>query len=141
MTPLRTPTITGAGRRTLLASLLATCVLVAAVAAAGWLLLLLLKGTVVLVAYVIGISMIAVPLLLARRLLTGHPARERRERAVTIGTVVAIGAVLCVVAHLVDGHGWLLIVIPAAAVVLVRLGHAGGALRRRRRRAPAVRAR
>jgi len=66
--------------------LLATCLLGAGVAVVGWLLLLMLKGTVVLVAYALGIAMIAVPLLLARRLLTRQPSNERRERAVTEAT-------------------------------------------------------
>jgi phosphatidylserine synthase len=132
---MRTPVVPRSGRRSLLPSLLATCLLGAGVAVVGWLLLLMLKGTVVLVAYALGIAMIAVPLLLARRLLTRQPSNERRERAVTIAAVVALGAVLCVVAHLVAQHGWLLIVIPAAAVLLSRLGQAGAvALRRKRRR-------
>jgi O-antigen/teichoic acid export membrane protein len=130
---MRTPAA-GTGRRRLLASLLATCALVAGVAVVGWLLLLLLRGTVVLVAYALGIAMIAVPLLLARRVLTGHPRREQRRRRATIGTVVVIGAVLCALAHLVDEHGWTLVVIPAAAVVLARLARAGGDLGRRLRR-------
>ena len=119
----------------MLAPLLATVLLGAAVGLVGWLLLLLVKGTVVLVAYAVGIAMIVVPLLLTRRLLTRGPGSERRERAVTIGTVVLLGAVLCVAAHLVNQHGWLLVVIPAAAVLLGRLGGAGiGGLRRIRRR-------
>jgi phosphatidylserine synthase len=122
-------------RRALAPSLLATCVLAAAVAVVGWLLLLLLKGTVVLLAYALGIAMIAVPLLLARRLLAGRPREEKRERAVTLVTVVAVGAVLCVTAHLVGEHGWLLIVLPVAAILLARLARAGAvAVRKVRRR-------
>lgn len=123
MGPARTPVVQPRRRRALAPSLLATCLLAAGVAVVGWLLLLLLKGTVVLLAYALGIAMIAVPLLLARRLLAGHP--DRRERLVTIATVVAIGAVLCVSAHLVDQHGWLLIVLPVAAILLGRVARAG----------------
>jgi phosphatidylserine synthase len=124
-----------ARRRALAPSLLATCVLAAAVAVVGWLLLLLLKGTVVLLAYALGIAMIAVPLLLARRLLAGRPREEKRERAVTLVTVAAVGAVLCVTAHLVGEHGWLLIVLPVAAILLARLARAGAvAVRKVRRR-------
>jgi hypothetical protein len=128
VTSMRTPAV---GRRSLLPSLLATCALGAAVAVVGWLLLLLVKGTVVLIAYALGIAMIAVPLLLTRRLLAGQPGDERRRRAVTIATVVVLGAALCLSAHLVDEHGWLLVVLPVAAVLLGRLAQAGGAALRR----------
>jgi hypothetical protein len=121
-------------RRALVPSLLATCVVAAGVAAVGWLLLLLLKGTVVLVAYALGIAMIAVPLLLARRLLSGRPRDEKRERVATLVTVVVIGAVLCVTAHLVADHGWLLIVLPVAAILLSRVARAGAVTLRRVRR-------
>src|SRR3954470_10145814 len=132
---MRTPVVPRSGRRSLLPSLLATCLLGAGVAVVCWLLLLLVKGTVVLLAYALGIAMIAVPLLLTRRLLTGQPASERRRRAVTVATVVGLGAVLCVAAHLVDEHGWLLVVIPVSPVLLSRLAQAGVvALRRIRRR-------
>jgi len=130
-----TPLVQPRRRRALAPSLLATCVVAAGVAVVGWLLLLLLKGTVVLVAYALGIAMIVVPLLLARRLLSGQPRDEKRERVATLGTVVAIGAVLCVTAHLVAGHGWLLIVLPVAAILLGRVARAGAiTLRRVRRR-------
>jgi hypothetical protein len=133
--PPRTLVVQPRHRRALVPALLATCLLVAGVAVVGWLLLLLVKGTVVLVAYALGIAMIVVPLLLARRLLAGHPRAEKRERAVTLGTVVVIGAVLCVCAHLVGEHGWLLIVLPVAAILLARLASAGAAgVRRMRRR-------
>jgi hypothetical protein len=109
-------------------------VLAAGVAVVGWLLLLLLKGTVVLLAYALGIAMIVVPLLLARRLLSGRPRDEKRERVATLGTVVVIGAVLCVTAHLVADHGWLLIVLPVAAILLSRVARAGAVTLRRVRR-------
>jgi hypothetical protein len=116
-------------------ALLATCLLAAGVAVVAWLLLLLVKGTVVLLAYALGIAMIVVPLLLARRLLTGRPGPDRRERLVTLGTVVGVGAVLCVCAHLVGDHGWLLIVLPVAAILLSRVASAGAAgVRKMRRR-------
>src|SRR3954453_3125131 len=116
VTPMQTPVVARGGRRSLLPSLLPPCLLGPGVAVVCWLLLLLVKGTVVLIAYALGIAMIAVPLLLTRRLLTGQPGDERRRRMVPVATVVLLGAVLCVAAHLVDDHGWLLVVIPVAAV-------------------------
>jgi hypothetical protein len=120
-------------RRALAPSLLATCLVAAGVAVVGWLLLLLLKGTVVLVAYALGIAMIAVPLLLARRLLAGRAGPDRRERLVTILTAVAVGVALCVAASLVSAHGWLLIVLPVAVILLGRVFRAGTAAVRRAR--------
>ena len=125
-------------RRSVLPALLLTCLVGAAVALVGWLLLLFVKGTVVVIAYALGIAMIVVPLLLTRRLLRGHPGPEKRERLVTIATVVLLGAVLCVVAHLVGDHGWLLIVIPVVAVAVMRAGSAIGERRSARRAAAAA---
>jgi hypothetical protein len=108
-------------QKALLPSLVVGAVLAAAVAIVGWLLLLLVKGAVVLVGYALGIGLVVVPLLLARRILAGHSGRERWQRIGTIAEVVALGAALCVVAHLLGDHGWLLVALPAAAVLLVRL--------------------
>jgi len=129
----RTPAVQPRRRRALAPSLLGTCLVAAGVAVVGWLLLLLLKGTVVLLAYAVGIAMIAVPLLLSRRLLRGRSGPDRRERLATILTVVAVGAVLCVTASLVDDHGWLLIVLPVAAILLSRVARAGASAVRRAR--------
>jgi amino acid transporter len=120
-------------RRGVLPALLLTCLAGAAVALVGWLLLLFVKGAVVVIAYALGIAMIVLPLLLARRLLRGQPRPEKRERLVTIATVVLLGAVLCVAAHLVGEHGWLLVVIPVVAVAVLRAGSALGARRSARR--------
>jgi hypothetical protein len=113
-----------AGRPPLLRSLVLGAALVAAVALVGWILLLLVKGTVVLVGYVAGVALIALPLLLARRLVAGHAGPERRRRLATIAQVVALGVVLCVLAHLLGQHGWLLAAVPAAAVALARVNAA-----------------
>jgi hypothetical protein len=113
-----------AGRRPLLRSLVLGAVLIAAVALVGWILLLLVKGTVVLVSYAVGIALIVLPLLLARRLVAGHTGSERRQRLGTIAQVVALGVALCVIAHLLGQHGWLLVAVPAAAVAVTRLGSA-----------------
>jgi phosphatidylserine synthase len=119
-----------APRRPLLPSLLLGAGVVAAVAIVGWLLLLFVKGTVVLVSYVLGIALIVLPLLLARRIVAGSIGSERRRRVGTIGQVVALGVALCVLAHLVGQHGWLLIVVPAAVVAVLRVVHGVGARRR-----------
>jgi uncharacterized membrane protein len=129
----RTPAVQPRRRRALASSLLATCLVAAGVAVVGWLLLLLLKGTVVLLAYAVGIALIAVPLLLSRRLLRGRSGPDRRERLVTIATVVVVGAVLCLTANLVADHGWLLIVLPVAAILLSRVARAGASAVRRTR--------
>jgi phosphatidylglycerophosphate synthase len=106
--------------RPLLASLLLGAALVAAVGIAGWLLLLLVKGTVVVVGWALGLALIALPLLLARRILGGHTGAERRQRLWTIAQAVAIGVALCAIAYFVGDHGWLLIVVPAAVIAVLR---------------------
>ena len=121
--PVRAP------RRSLLPSLILGAALVAAVAIVGWLLLLFVKGTVVLVSYAIGIALVVLPLLLAPRILRGHSGAERRQRILTIGQAVALGAVLCVIAYFVGRHGWLLIVVPAVVVALMRVARAVGTRR------------
>lgn len=108
-------------RGALLPSLVLGAVVAAAVAIVGWLLLLFVKGAVVVVAYALGGALVLLPLLLARRLLAGHSGRERWQRVGTIAQVVAVGVVLCVVAHLLGQHGWLLVALPAAAVLAGRL--------------------
>lgn len=110
--------------RPLFTSLVLGAALVAAVGVAGWLLLLLVKGTVVVVGWALGLALIAVPLLLARRVVGGHVGAERRQRLLTIAQAVAIGMALCAIAYFVDDHGWLLVVVPAAVVAVLRAVHA-----------------
>jgi membrane protease YdiL (CAAX protease family) len=110
--------------RPLLASLVLGAALVAAVGVVGWLLLLLVKGTVVLVGWALGLALIAVPLLLARRIVGGHTGVERRQRLWTIAQAVGIGVALCAIAYFVDDHGWLLVVVPAAVVAVLRAARA-----------------
>jgi hypothetical protein len=118
--------------RPLLASLILGAALVAAVGVVGWLLLLLVKGTVVVVGWALGLALIAVPLLLARRLVGGHTGVERRQRLWTIAQAVAIGVALCAIAYFVDDHGWLLIVVPAAVIAVLRAARAVQARREER---------
>jgi hypothetical protein len=110
-----------ARRSGLLPSLLLGAVLVAAAAVVGWVLLLLVKGAVVVVGYALGAALVVLPLLVARRVVGDATGRERWRRIGTIAEVVVLGVVLCVVAHLLGQHGWLLVALPAAAVLLVRL--------------------
>lgn len=118
--------------RPLLTSLLLGAALVAAVGVIGWLLLLFVKGTVVVVGWALGLALIAVPLLLARRIVGGHTGVERRQRLWTIAQAVAIGVALCAVAYFVGDHGWLLIVVPAAVVAVLRGARAVQAYREQR---------
>jgi hypothetical protein len=118
-----------ARHRALLPSLFLGAALVAAVAIAGWLMLLFVKGTVVLICYALGSALVVVPLLLAHRIVAGHTGSERWRRIGTVAQVVALGAALCVIAHLVGAHGWLLIAVPAAVVASMRLIRAVGTRR------------
>jgi hypothetical protein len=117
--------------RALLPSLILGAVVVGAVALAGWLLLLFVKGTVVLVSYALGAALVAVPLLLAHRLVAGHVGHERWHRIGTIAQVVGLGAALIVIAFFVGRHGWLLVAIPAAVVAVLKVAYAVGARRTR----------
>jgi len=116
--------------RALLPSLIIGAVVVGAVALAGWLLLLFVKGTVVLISYALGAALVAVPLLLAHRLVAGQVGQERRHRILTIAQVVGLGAALIVIAFFVGQHGWLLIAIPAAVVAVLRVVRGIGTRRR-----------
>jgi len=116
--------------RALLPSLILGAVVVGAVALAGWLLLLFVKGTVVLISYALGAALVAVPLLLAHRLVAGQVGQERRHRILTIAQVVGLGAALIVIAFFVGQHGWLLIAIPAAVVAVLRVVRGIGTRRR-----------
>lgn len=118
--------------RPLLASLVVGAALVAAVAVVGWLLLLFVKGTVVLVSWALGLALVIVPLLLARRIVGGHAGTERRQRLWTIAQAVALGVALCAIAYFVGDHGWLLIAVPAAVVAVLRIVRAVQARREQR---------
>jgi hypothetical protein len=100
---------------------LVAVVLAVVVAVIGWLALLFVKAVVVLVAYALGVLLVVVPLLTAKRLIGDRTGKARRERIVAIGSAVLLGVGLCVIAHLVSRHGWLLIAVPAAVVLLSRL--------------------
>jgi hypothetical protein len=108
-------------------------ILAALIAGVGWLLLELLEGLVVVVTYSLGIALVIVPLLLTRRVLSGSRGRERFRRIGALLVAVLLGVLLCVIAHAVHRHGWLLIVLPAALVGFSRLVDRVGERRARRR--------
>jgi len=85
---------------------------------------------VVLISYALGAALVAVPLLLAHRLVAGQVGHERRHRILTIAQVVGLGAALIVIAFFVGQHGWLLIAIPAAVVAVLRVVRGIGTRRR-----------
>jgi phosphatidylserine synthase len=120
-------------RRSVTATIAGPVVAGAVVAAIGWLLLELLKGLVVVITYCLGAALIVVPLMLASRVLSGAAGRERFRRIGALAAAVLIGVVLCVIAHAVHRHGWLLIVIPAVLVGISRLADRIGERRARRR--------
>ncbi len=99
-------------------SLLVPVVLVAVVGLLAWGLLVIAKGIVVAVTYAVGIAVVVVTVLLARRLLRGHTGRARLRRIGSLVAAVLLGAVLIVVAHEVSRHGWLLIALPAGVVAI-----------------------
>jgi uncharacterized membrane protein len=109
-----------AGReRGVLARLLISVVIVAVVALIGFILLETVKFAIVITAYAVGAALIAVPLVLARGLVRrGHDRRDRWGRIGIVTALVCGGIALILVAHFVAGHGWLLIVLPAAATAL-----------------------
>jgi hypothetical protein len=118
--------------RPLLASLLVGAGIVAAVGLVGWLLLLFVKGTVVLISWALGVALVVLPLLLARRILGGQTGVERRRRLWTIAQAVVLGVALCAIAYFVGDHGWLLIAVPAAVVAAMRVVRAVQTRRERR---------
>ena len=119
------------GSRSVAASIAIPVVLVAVAALVGWLLLLLVKGIVVVLCFAIGAALIAVPLLMARRLLRDHQGRDRWRRVRDLATAVLVGAALIVVGYYVGRHGWLLIAVPAGVLALSRVASASGRRLRR----------
>jgi hypothetical protein len=91
------------------------------VAAIGWALWQLLTGILVLTTYVIGGLLVVLPLLLWKKLVGDRAGRERIERIGSIVATVLLGVALLFIANLVSRHGWLLIVVPAAVVLVPRL--------------------
>jgi hypothetical protein len=103
------------------ASLLAPVLLVAAAGVIGWILLETVKWLVVTLLFALGVALIVVPFAAGQRILGPTIGAVRRHRLVQLGTAVLLGIALIVVAVVVSHHGWLLIVVPVAIVLIGRL--------------------
>jgi FtsH-binding integral membrane protein len=91
------------------------------VAALGWLLWQLLTGVIVMTTYALGAVLVVAPLLLWKRLVGDRAGRARIERIGSIVATVLLGVALLAVANLVSRHGWLLVAVPAAVVLVPRM--------------------
>jgi peptidoglycan/LPS O-acetylase OafA/YrhL len=121
--------------------LLISVLLIGLAALVGWILLITVTFALVLACYAAGAALIVLPLLVAGRVVGGQ--RSSRERWGRIGVIAALvcgGIALIVVAHLIQQHKWLLIVLPAAAVALaVASNRVRDRLDRRRKRREGLR--
>ncbi len=107
--------------RALLSALAVPVIAAIVVAAIGWLVWQLLTGILVAATYAIGVVLIVVPLLLAKKLVGDRAGRARIERMGSIAAAVLLGVALLIIANLVSRHGWLLVAVPAAVVLVPRL--------------------
>jgi hypothetical protein len=115
------------------ASLLGPVILVAIAGIVGWILLVTIKWLVVVLLVAIGVSLIVVPIAAGSRIVGPTAGAIRRHRIAQLATAVLLGVALIVLAIVVAHHGWLLIVVPAAIVLLGRLvGRIGEARAKRR---------
>lgn len=103
------------------ASLLGPVLFVAVAGILGWILLVTVKWLVVILLFAIGISLIVVPIAAGSRILGPTVGAIRRHRIVQLATAVLLGLALIVLAVVVAHHGWLLIVVPVAIVLIGRL--------------------
>ena len=102
-------------------SLVGPVVLVAAAGLVGWLLLVTVKWLIVTLLIAVGVALIVVPFFAGRRILGSSVGPDRRHRQVQLATAVLLGVALFVLGFVVSHHGWLLIVVPAAVILLGRL--------------------
>ncbi len=103
------------------ASLLAPVLIVAVAGVIGWLLLVTVKWLVVTLLVAIGVALVVVPFVFGRRIAGSIPGEVRRQRIVQLATAVLLGLALIVLGIVVSHHGWLLIVVPVAIVLIGRL--------------------
>ena len=105
-------------QRSVFASLLAPVVIVAVAGLIGWILLVTVKWLVVTLLFALGVALIVVPFAAGSRILGSSVGPDRRHRMVQLATAVLLGVALIVLAVVVSHHGWLLIVVPAAIVLI-----------------------
>jgi len=103
------------------ASLLGPVLFVAIAGILGWILLVTIKWLVVVLLIAIGIALIVVPIAAGRRIVGPTVGEIRRHRIGQLATAVLLGFALIVLAIVVAHHGWLLIVVPVAVVLIGRL--------------------
>jgi FtsH-binding integral membrane protein len=112
---------TSSSKRTVTSVLVIPLVAALVVAAIGWLLWQLFTGIIVGATYAIGVVLIVAPLLLWKRLVGDRTGRERVERIGSIVATILLGVALLAIANLVSRHGWLLVAVPAAVVLVPRM--------------------
>jgi hypothetical protein len=103
------------------ASLLGPVLFVAIAGILGWILLVTIKWLVVVLLLAIGISLVVVPIAAGSRIAGPTVGEMRRHRIGQLATAVLLGFALIVLAIVVAHHGWLLIVVPVAVVLIGRL--------------------
>jgi hypothetical protein len=108
-------------QQSVFSSLLGPVVMVAVAGIVGWLLLETVKWLVVTVLIALGVALVVVPFFAGRRILGSSAGPDRRHRTVQLATAVLLGVALVVLGFVVSHHGWLLIVVPAAVILLGRL--------------------
>jgi hypothetical protein len=108
-------------------SLLAPVVLVAIAGVIGWVLLITIKWLIVTLLIAFGVALIVVPFFVGGRILGNAAGPDRRHRQLQLATAVLLGIALLVLGFVVRHHGWLLIVVPAAVVLVGRLASKVGA--------------
>lgn len=102
-------------------SLLGPVILVAAAGIVGWLLLITVKWLFVTLFIAFGVALVVVPFFAGRRILGNAIGPDRRHRMAQLATAVLLGVALIVLGIVVAHHGWILIVVPAAVVLVGRL--------------------
>jgi hypothetical protein len=108
-------------QQSVFSSLLGPVVLVALAGIVGWLLLITVKWLIVTILIALGVALVVVPFFAGRRILGGSVGADRRHRSVQLATAVLLGVALVVLGFVVAHHGWLLIVVPAAVILVGRL--------------------
>ena len=112
-------------------SLLGPVVLVAIAGVIGWVLLITVKWLIVTLLIAFGVALVVVPFFVGGRILGSHVGPERRHRQLQLATAVLLGIALIVLGFVVHHHGWLLIVVPAAVILVGRLAGKFGSRSRR----------